>query len=133
MLARREHARRELARKLTQKGFSETAVRQALDALEAEGLLSDARFAEALVRSRTERGYGPLRIRAELIERGVDPALIEAQLEAELQSWVELARRQQAKRFGQGPAQDYRERARRARFLEGRGFPAEVIRRVLND
>ncbi len=132
LLAVREHSRKELVRKLARRHDSE-AVAQALDRLADEGLLSDARFAEEYVRSRMEKGFGPLRIRAELRERGVDEPLIEAVLEPSGAHWrqrlVELARR----KFGDQPPADRRDLGRRARFLAGRGFPDHLIRELLLD
>lgn len=70
-LARRAHARRELARKLQRKGFEAAEVEQVLDALTAAGLVDDAATSEALARSRTGRGVGRNRIAWELRSRGV--------------------------------------------------------------
>lgn len=85
------------------------------------------------VRSRSERGDGPLKIRYGLRERGVDDGLIDAYLVRDTELWMEAARAQRDKRFGEGTPRDQRERARQARFLQGRGFPGDVIRRVLNE
>ncbi len=132
LLATREHSRKELERKLGRHHDSEVVAR-ALDRLAGEGLQSDARFAEAYLRSRMEKGFGPLRIRAELRERGVDDTLIEAVLEPSDPRWrqrlAELARR----KFSDRPPTDRRDLARRARFLTGRGFPEHLIRELLLD
>ena len=74
-LARREHSEQELIRKLNSRGFDEELVEIAVAELMADGLLSDARFAEAFVNSRFQRGSGPQKIRAELRERGIAPSL----------------------------------------------------------
>ncbi len=75
LLARREHAVAELTRKLIEKGFDEIFVHEALSALVDDGLLSDARYAESYVRSRMGKGFGPVRIREELRQRGVASAV----------------------------------------------------------
>ncbi len=128
LLARREHSRLELQEKLRRSGFEDAAIGILLDALVAEDLLSDRRFADAYARARVERGYGPRRIAFELRERGVEPALIDAALRDYASEWVDRARRQVLRRFGAQPPADFRERARRMRFLERRGFPADVVR-----
>ena len=102
-----------------------------LDRLAACGLQSDARYAEQYVAMRAARGYGPVRIRAELRERGVDAAVIDDWLDERDASWRERLRVVARKRFGAAAPADFRERARRARFLEQRGFGAELIRREL--
>ncbi len=130
-LARREHSRGELRRKLQDKGYPEADIDTALDDLEAERLLSDRRFAEAYVAARIQRGFGPLRIIAELRQRQVADPLVEQCLAQAGADWEALARAARCKRFGDAPPADQRERARQARFLEGRGFTAAQIRRAL--
>jgi regulatory protein len=129
LLARREHSRRELYTKLRRR-FSEEAVSDAIERLSEEGLQSDQRFAESFSRERLYRAYGPRRIRAELQQRGVEEALIEAALAAVVReedvSWSAKAREALERRFGTAPAADIRERARRARYLNQRGFDSTI-------
>ena len=102
-----------------------------LDDLARRRLQSDARYTEQYVAQRAARGYGPARIRAELRERGIDDAVVADWLDERDPVWKERLAEVARKRFGAtGPA-DFRDRARRARFLEYRGFGAELIRRVL--
>jgi regulatory protein len=133
LLARREHSRGELARKLAQRGCDATETDAALDALERERLLCDARFTEQFVRSRVERGAGPAKIRADLRLRGVAESIADEALDDYAGNWWQHAREARRKRFGDEPPADYRQRARQARFLQGRGFTAEQIGRVLNE
>ena len=132
MLARREHARTELSRKLIARGFSEPLVGEALDALEAENLLSEQRFAENFVLQRIARGHGPLKIRYELRERGVSDDLATRYIDCDRQSWCERACVVRHKRFGSAPPENMRERSRQARFLTQRGFEHEHIRFALD-
>jgi regulatory protein len=133
LLARREHARTELGRKLSQRGFSESHVREVLDTLEAENLLSDRRFTDSFVQQRMARGQGPLKIRHELRERGVSADLATQSIDAVRQSWCEQALAARHKRFGTEQPEDIRERSRQARFLAQRGFEQEHIRFALTD
>lgn len=131
LLARREHSRLELERKLAARGYPAAEVEAALDRLEAQGLLSEARFTESLVRQRVQQGHGPLRIIADLRRRGIqDPG---SAVETAEVDWEAMAREVYRRRFGGDTPQAPRERARRMRFLQGRGFPPEIIRRVMND
>lgn len=131
LLARREHSVRELERKLNAKAFAAEAVSAVLDELRSEGLQSDLRFAESFTAMRVAKGCGPVRIRAELRERGVDEDLIEEQLRAMSGEWLAMAAQVRRKRFGAALPSDIREQARQARFLNYRGFAAEQVRALL--
>jgi regulatory protein len=133
LLARREYARVELGRRLARRGFPDEIVASVLDALVAERLLSDERFAESFLRARAERGQGPYRIARALGERGVDPAIVDEALAATDTDWDELARRVRTKRFGRALPDDYPGRARQMRFLHYRGFTESQIRAALGD
>ena len=129
LLARREHARLELERKLTGRGHAPELVEGVVADLAAAGLQSDDRFAEVFVRSAVNRGHGPLKIRAGLRERGVDG-------DAPLtgfgdDEWRDYATMVIGKRFGETPPRDRAEWAKRARFLGARGFSSDVASRVL--
>lgn len=95
LLARREHSRRELTDKLGSRyrdidpAQLESALNLTLDRLEADGLLSELRFTEAYIHSRIGRGFGPLSIRYDLRQRGVDDESIQALLPADDEFWVE--------------------------------------------
>ena len=100
LLARREHSRLELERKLTARGYPDAVVASALDALEHAGTLVAARFTESFIRSRLTRGKGPVRIRAELAERGVSDGEAAAQMREAEVDWLMAAREARRKRFG---------------------------------
>ncbi|NKN32284.1 regulatory protein RecX [Marichromatium bheemlicum] len=127
----REHARLELTRKLTARGFPAPAIDVVLDRLEAEGALDETRLVERYVAERVEKGFGPLRIRAELNDKGVADALIEPQLRHLREAWPEHLAALHARRFGDTPPADRASYAKRARFLARRGFPTDMIRRLL--
>ena len=132
LLARREHGRQELYHKLCHKGYSAELCEQAVDELQAEGLLSDQRYAASYIRARAERGYGSERIRQELKEKGVSTSLISAELQQAETDWFVLAQEVRLKRFGEIPPADYQERAKQMRFLQYRGFSHEQIRHALS-
>lgn len=131
LLARREHSRLELQRKLTARGFEAAVVAAALDNLEETGALATERFTESFIRARIAKGQGPVRIRAELTQRGIGAAEAEQLLKEADLDWRGLARTARAKRFGIEPPRDYADRARQARFLEYRGFDSIAIRAAL--
>jgi regulatory protein len=129
LLARREHSRLELTRKLTARGFPAAVIAPVLDELERSGSLAEARFTDSFVRSRVAKGQGPQRIRAELAQRGIADA--DAALRGAEVDWLESIRAVRRKRFGLDLPRDYADRARQARFLQYRGFSSEQIRAAL--
>lgn len=105
---------------------------EVIGALTAQELLSDARFAEVLVRSRRGRGFGPVRIRRELRHRGVTPELIEQKLDLANDVWLQEIRRVRQKKFGERLPQSTIECFRQGHFLRYRGFTPQQIRRALS-
>ena len=132
LLARREHGRLELRRKLLARSHAEGVADEVLGRLEREGLLDESRFAEQFVRSRTGRGQGPAKIRAQLLQRGVGESLIDTALAEAECDWVALASAARRKRFGAASPGAYRERVRQARFLKSRGFEFGQIQAALD-
>lgn len=144
LLARREHSRKELMLKLNHKfclsgsgpkGLEREQqereqqereqLERELDKLRDEGLQSDRRLAENFIHSRTTKGQGPVKIRSELRNKGVDEAVIEESLSSADINWSGLADRVVLKRFGDMPPKDVKEKAKRIRFLQQRGFGFE--------
>jgi regulatory protein len=126
-LAAREHSRVELARKLARHAQEDDNIEALLDQLEALKFLSAERFAQGLVRRRSER-FGNSRILQELQQHGV-PA--DATLKAQLaQDEAQRAQQVWQKKFGQLP-QDLHERGKQIRFLAQRGFSQSAISAVL--
>ena len=138
-LAQREYSRIELRRKLLRAARQRDAedaaaadpqpeVDALLDWLVAERHLSEARFVESRVHARAAR-FGQRRIAQELRQHGT---VLDAEAADRLRaSEFERARAVWARKFAGMPAADAAGRARQMRFLAGRGFAAEVIRRVV--
>jgi regulatory protein len=124
-LANREHSRKELRDKLARKGISSSIIAEAIDSLTEEGLVSDLRFAEAFTRSRVSRLYGPLKIRSELMKRGVESRFIDQTLELHSETWFESAQSWVLKRV-RGKL-DRQEKARLYRSGTSRGFTHEQM------
>jgi regulatory protein len=126
LLVRREHSRAELVRKLLPHAESEAALNAVVDLLQSKKQLSDERFAEERARS-LSRKYGAAMIRQDLKERGVADEIVER---VSPDGDLERARAILSRKYRQ-PATTREELAKRARFLQSRGFSYEVIRSVL--
>ncbi len=131
LLARRDYARQELSRKLAPHAESAQQLAALLDDLAAGSLLSDQRYAATRISSRGAR-VGDARLAYELRGKGVAEEVVSAAL-AGVEDELTRARRVWQRKFAGAPlaAGDAAERARQARFLAGRGFSADTIRRVL--
>ena len=125
-LVRREHSRSELARKLAPHAQSGETLAALLDELLSRKQLSDERYAEERVRV-LSRKYGPAKIRHDLRAKGISSDIVEA-----ISSDGELERaRSILSRKYREPATTPEERARRARFLQARGFSTDIILRLI--
>lgn len=132
LLARREHSRQELQRKLARRfAVDAEVIFSVINQLTQEGLQSDQRLAEALLRYRSNRGQGPLKIKAEMREKCIESDLIEQIFDEANIDWFDLALRVLEKRYGDGSAVDASERAKRTRFLQQRGFSFDHIQTVM--
>jgi regulatory protein len=122
LLVRREHSRRELGSKLRARGAEPEEAAAALDTLARQDFQNDARFAEALARTRAASGQGPIRIRAELGMHGLDRETVEAALAACERDWLAVAGALVARRFQGKVIGDPAVRRRAVDFLLRRGF-----------
>lgn len=132
LLGSREHTRQQLRSKLNARCADADLIEAVLDDLEQRRLLSDERFAENYVDHRCRKGYGPLRIRSELAERGVDGGLAARWIDDGPRDWADVLAEAAARKFGDAPVGDMRTLAKRGRFLEQRGFPISLVRRYLD-
>ena len=126
-LVRREHSRAELVRKLAPHAESEAALDAVVDLLLSRKQLSDERFAEERARS-LSRKYGAAKIRQDLKARGVADEIAVRVSDA---GDLERAKAILARKY-RDAATSREEQARRARFLQSRGFSYEVIRGALS-
>lgn len=128
-LAARERSRVELTRKLGPYAESGEDIECVLDELEAKGLLSAQRFAESVLHRKAAK-FGAGRLQAELAQHQL-PADIARELAQSLRDTeFERAHALWARRYGEIP-ETPEDKARQMRFLAGRGFSGEVIRRVI--
>ncbi|MEW6590677.1 MAG: recombination regulator RecX [Pseudomonadota bacterium] len=129
LLARREHTRAELARKLEAADFDASEVQPLLDEFEAKNWLSDRRFAESWVADHRAKS-GCVKLAYELRQHGVPDAVIDEVLGSEEDGELERARVVWRKKFGTPPT-DAAEKARQMRFLQSRGFSLSIAHRTI--
>jgi len=127
-LVRREHSRAELARKLAPHAGSHEELEALLDSLVARKQLSDERYAEERARV-LARKYGAAKIRHDLKAKGISDGIVGA---VSSEGELERARTILERKYRE-PAASREERARRARFLQGRGFSTDIVARLVLD
>ena len=137
LLARREHSFHELLTKLNKK-FSksehhpEALVVEQIQRLSDEGLQSDERFVEAFINSKINAGKGPLVIQQLLKQKGLGNDLIALALEAVEHQWFDLAEELYQRKYYNKPLTDYKEKARRMRFMLSRGFHSKHFEHLID-
>lgn len=133
MLARREHSRFELANKLRLREHCEFEdIESLLDELQLKDFLSDDRYAEMIVRSGLNKGYGRYKIQNILFQNQVANLLVERYLKSDEINWYEQIHKVCMKKCAGVLPHDYNERVKLARFLRSRGFEQELIQLELN-
>jgi regulatory protein len=133
LLSRREHSAFEIRDKLHKRDFDEAEIEQTIIELQQGGWLSDERFAEAYIRMRQKKGFGPIRISMELNERGVKESIVDDYLQAGDEGWQQTLEQQYLKKYKNKSIVDYNDKAKRIRFLQYRGFALDVIYQVVSD
>ncbi|MOA41747.1 Regulatory protein RecX [compost metagenome] len=95
-------------------------------------MLNESRYLESFIASRARNGYGPLRIREELAQRGLPRSEIEKALSEAEVDWPAQLRETWRRKFAGRLPVDARERAQQGRFLNYRGYSPESINRLLS-
>lgn len=132
LLSRREHSRFEMKQKLKARFANDTAeIDAVLDTLEGEQLLNDYRFTEMFVRGRVGRKIGPNKIIVELKQKGVNTSVIDKVFDELAIDWCQLVKDLSIRKYGDEPAIDEKEQAKRIRFFQYKGFNTEQIRSVV--
>jgi len=131
LLARRDYSFAELEGKLAQKGYNHAAIQDALEICVRQGLQSDIRFVESLCRTRIRQGYGPIRIRQELQSKHISREMVEEVLRSFEEEWLDHARCVWEKKYMPSDEASFAEKQKQKQFLLYRGFPMEIITRVI--
>jgi regulatory protein len=133
LLAKREYCVTELTNKLEQKGFDSDTISLAFAKLTELNLQSDERYVEMICNARIRQGYGPLRIKQELISKNVASYLIEETLAVEKDNWFEHAISVWHKKYAKNIQYSSKEIQKQKSFLYSRGFSADTIAKVFKE
>ncbi|WP_286235042.1 regulatory protein RecX [Thalassotalea sediminis] len=133
LLSRREHSVKELKQKFLQRGYASEDFSDVIEFLVANQYLSEQRFTESVFRNRINKGYGAKYIEQELMQKGIDSTMINNVAEEMSVDWQEVATRVYDKKFGTTPITDDKNKAKRIRFLQYRGFASQEIFSLINE
>ena len=133
LLSRREQSRSELIRRLISRDIGNECAEHLLDQLAEQDWQSDQRFCENLFETRRNKGYGPIRIRAELEQHRIDPGLIDEVTAQSADEWLERLEQLYRKKYREPVIDSAKERAKRSRFLNQRGFSSEQIQKLFSN
>lgn len=129
LLAGREHSRAELEKKLAAYEETPGELQRALDDLQARGFINEQRVVDSVLHRRAAR-LGTARLKQELQAKGIGAEAVADAVQALRGTELDRAREVWRRKFGE-PAADAAGRAKQMRFLAGRGFGGDTIRRVL--
>ena len=127
-LSRREHSSREILKKMSNRVESKEMLLDSIKELVDDGLLSDERFAESYFQSRKNKGYGPLRIRNELKQRGVGDQIFSSL--SNKVDWSKYALEALKKKMNGDLPSETKDVLKLKRFLNYRGFDFQDIDRA---
>ena len=132
ILSRREHSAKELIFKLEKKFDSTEEIFLTVSKLKKNNLLNDFRYAEAYVVARKRKGFGPKKIKFELLSKGIDESDIHKVLYEE-GGWKKAAKKAFDKKFKNGPSEETNEKLKQKSFMKNRGFTFQEIESVFSD
>lgn len=133
LLARREHSQHELQIKLSKKDFAFDKIQSVIESLVAKGFQSDARFSESYARMRLNSGFGALKIHYELKQRGIDNFDLQAIISENFTDEFTLISQVYQKKYPSSGKINTKERVKRQRFLQQRGFHFDLIKTLFDD
>lgn len=130
-LARREHVNKELKLKLLKREYSSNEIDEVLLFLTKENYQSDVKAAECIFRNRVNKGYGWRYIENEMSSKGVSDEVIRGVYQEFNYDWYSQAKEAYQKKYANTQILDNKDRAKRIRFLQYRGFSFDEIQTVL--
>jgi regulatory protein len=132
LLSRREHSRKELQQKLLQREYLAEEISEVINYLVDNNYLSDERYSESVFRLRVNKGFGKYYIEQELRQKGISNSLITALDQQQMIDWTAQAAVAYQKKYADSTIKDQKEKAKRIRFLQSRGFSTDEILTVIN-
>jgi len=130
-LSRREHSIKEMHTKLKQRLYVQDEIVEVIDYLIANNYLCEQRYTDSMYRMRANKGYGKRYIEGELVQKGISQSIIREVAEGLTIDWYELAQNVYLKKFGDTHSLDQKDKAKRIRFLQYRGFSNDEIFAIL--
>ena len=131
LLSRKDHSNNEMRRALHHLSDDGTEVEAVIARLHDSNYIDDQRMAENMVSRLLRKQYGPLRIRLELRQKGIEQDVADAALNDCNADWFQVASDCRCKKFGNDRPADPKEKLRQIRFLQSRGFTMDMINEAM--
>lgn len=132
LLARKDYSNGEIRRALHHLSDDTMAVESAIARLRDNNYLDDQRIAENMVSRFLRKQYGPIRIKQELRQKGIEQDVADAALNDCNADWFQVASDCRCKKFGNDRPADPKEKLRQMRFLQSRGFTMDMINEAMS-
>nr|WP_298775918.1 regulatory protein RecX [uncultured Shewanella sp.] len=133
LLARRDHSQLEVRTKLAQKDFPSDEIEICIQFCLEKGYLNDERYALLVVKSQVSKGHGINRIQQVLTQKGITKTICQQVLFDTEYDWFAIAKRKAFKKYHGRPAADYKEKAKRIRYLLAQGFRYDEVQYALSE
>lgn len=134
MLSRRDYGKAELFTRMKRRMYEknegiidESLIEKVLERLSEQHFLDDDRVVGLMMQGYIRKGYGPLRIKQEMRQKGFAEALVEKHFTNVDVDWFEKAAYVRSKKFGDSLPQDFKEKSKQIRYLQYRGFFGDMI------
>jgi regulatory protein len=126
-LGRQEYYEAKFRQKLVKAEATEEQIELLTEEFVQNNWLSEQRYCEGFVRGRINKGHGKIRIRADARQKGLDQDTLTLAVDAVELDWFEQARSTYQKKFHDRPVVDIKDKAKRLRFMQYRGFSIEQV------
>ncbi|HGN1706731.1 TPA: regulatory protein RecX [Providencia rettgeri] len=140
MLSRRDYGKAELFARMKRRMYEKNEgiidvplIEKVLERLSEQHFLDDERVVALMMQGYIRKGYGPLRIKQEMRQKGFADALVEKNFTNVDIDWFEKAAYVRSKKFGDNLPQDFKEKSKQIRYLQYRGFLGDMIYELFNE
>lgn len=125
LVAKREYNSHTLSTKLTQLGAPIDCIDTVLSDFIERRWIDETRYCELFIRAQLNKGHGLMRIKQEAQQKRIPSDVLNKELGTLEIDWFQLAREAYNRRFLNKPIADIKDKQKRIRYIQYRGFSME--------